>query len=174
VRTFIEFHKKTITQEAIERIAKFKNQTNVAKKLQTIAEEYGIDTDFRAHMPSMSKARNALTHNMGIVSERHCTHDGELRLTWMGFEMEVGGQVVAGDFEPIQVDAGQLINLRTNVHSRNIPINTTIELSPHDLHEICLTYWVQAQNIVAVLSAQLGEMGIRPTLDDNEEKQAPS
>lgn len=164
----VEFHRKKITQEAIDKIASFENRTNVAGKLQKIAEEFGIDTTFRVHMPSLSKARNALTHNMGIVGERHCTDDGELRLTWMGFELVIGQQVVAGDFEPIQVEAGQTIIVRTIVRSRTIPINTAIELSPHDLHEICLTYWVQAQKIVRKLSEQTEEIRAGATVKNNE------
>jgi hypothetical protein len=162
VRTLAGFHGRQINQAAIDNIANFENRTNVAEKLSVIAQQFGIDSDLRAHMPGLSKARNALTHNWGVVGVRHCTHDRELRLSWLGLEMSVGDKVIPVDFEQFRVEQGERLVVRTLVRERTIPINMLIDLSPYDLSEICLTYWSQAQKIIAELGRQIRELGIKP------------
>jgi hypothetical protein len=56
VRTLAGFHGRQINQAAIDNIANFENRTNVAEKLSVIAQQFGIDSDLRAHMPGLSKA----------------------------------------------------------------------------------------------------------------------
>lgn len=160
--TLARFHEQRLPQAALDRIEAFKKKTNVADKFASIADEFGIDTNFRVHMPGLSKARNALTHNMGIVGPLHCTYPDELRLSWIGFEFEVGDQVIAADFEPLRLEKDQLVRVGPGPRNRIIPVNRPIELSPHDLNEICLTYWWHAQKLIGEAGRVLKQWGIGP------------
>jgi hypothetical protein len=161
-RRFGEFHRRPLTQEAIDEIAAFAGKTSVSEKLKLIAERFGLDTDVRPCMTGLSKARNALTHNMGFVGERHCTHDSELRLSWIGMQFVVGDRVVAGPFDQIHVEKGTQIQFQILPHDRTFPLNSPIVLTPHDLQEIAFTYWTQAQTLVGKLGEQLRDLGIGP------------
>ena len=153
---------RPITQEALDQIDRFKRDTNVTAKLGNIAEAFGADTDLRMHMSGLSKARNALTLNMGFVGPLHCTHPGELQLSWIGPEIEIGGRVAGADFEPVVVEQAQNVLFRFAPRARNIAVGRPIELSPHDLHEICLTYWFQATKLIAEMGRVLADWGIGP------------
>lgn len=159
-RSLVEFNGRPVTQEVLDGIESFKNRTNVAAKLETIAARFGLSSKFQVHMAALSKARNALSHNAGVVGEKHGNQDGELRLSYIGFEMEVGGQVVAGEFEPIHVEKGQLIEIRTVEKCKTFPVGTLIDLSAHELQEICLGYHSLAQDLVKSFSDQLQTMGL--------------
>lgn len=157
-RTLVEFHGKPLSQEALDSIEKFKAETNVAAKLGIIAQRFGIDSDLLVHMRGLSKARNALSHNFGNVGERHTTHEGELRLSWLGFEVAVGERILSEDFEQFRVEKDTPVTFRALVRERTVPLNAPIELSPYDLSEICMTYWVQAQKIISALQDQVREL----------------
>jgi hypothetical protein len=157
-RTYLEFNRREVEKDALLRVKKFHGETSVARKLRLIADEFAIDTPLRVHMAGLSKARNALSHNLGFVGPRHCTEDDRLDLSWMGAEMIVEGRAVGETFEPIQVEAGDQIALKLMVtRRRTFSIGAAIDLSPHDLSEICLTYFVQAQNLIKEFEKQLAE-----------------
>lgn len=160
VCTLARFHNDRIDQASIDGIRDFKKRTNVANKLRTIAEDFEIDIPLREHMEGLSKARNALSHNMGIVDAHHTTHDCQLRLSWIGQELVVGDRVVAGTFEPFNIQGGELIQYRIPVRNRIIPMGAPVELTPHELSEICFTYWELARRIIPEIEGHLRASGI--------------
>jgi hypothetical protein len=161
--TLSAFHGRPLTHEAIDQIDGFPKKTNVADKFKIIADAFGVDTDLRVYLVGMSKARNALTHNMGIVGPLHTTHPGELQLSWIGPEIIVGDRVLRGPhFEHVAVEEAQPVHFRFARRDRTIPIGRAIELSPHDLHEICLTYWFHAQKLMTEMRRVFEERGIGP------------
>lgn len=160
MRTLVQFHNQEIDQAAIKRIRDFKARTNVANKLQAIADEFAIDEPVRTHMAGLTKARNALTHNMGVVDEHHTTHDGELQVSWIGHEFAVGDRVIAGPFEPFKVEKGEVIKASFPVRKRTFKIGEPIEFSAHELSEICWTYLQVAERTTKAFETQLRNLGI--------------
>jgi hypothetical protein len=114
-------------------------------------------------MPGLSKARNALSHNMGRVDQYHTTHERMLRLSWIGPEFVLRDRVVTGAFEEIHVDAGEVMQARIGARNREFAIGKPIDLSPHELSEICFTYLFLANRVTLSLQERLLRMGI-PTL----------
>jgi hypothetical protein len=151
IAALVQFNNRQLERAAILRINRFKRHTNVAGKLEIIADEFEVDSDLRQHMTGLSKARNALSHNRGFVDGHHTTHDRVLRLTWIGQEVVAGDRVFAGPFEPFQVEAGEQLQFRTAQRERNIAIGAPVELSAHDLAEICLTYHVLGNQVCKAL-----------------------
>lgn len=159
-RSLVEFNDVPLPGEVVGRIREFEGLTNVAQKFGRLNEQFQINSGLSAHLNGLSNARNALTHNMGIVGRRHCNQANELKITWRGFEIVVGEMVIHGGFEPIQVQEGELITAQYVNRETTFPLGTSIQLSPHDLHEICLTYQFHAQQVIQQLQQQLQQLGL--------------
>lgn len=157
--TLVSYNGVPVAQAAIDQIHRFFNKTNVSEKLKEMAESHGIDSDMRRHMPGLSKARNALSHNLSIVGPRHLTDENELHLSWMGTAFKAGDRKIAEAFEPFRVEASR-IEFSFPMRVRAIPLGSAIQLSAQDLSEICLTYWVQAEKLTMALNQKLIELGI--------------
>jgi len=60
------------------------------EKLSDLKRDFDIEIDTKAHMSTITKARNCLTHRFGYVGEHDC--DGEqkhITITWRSFDMIV-------------------------------------------------------------------------------------
>jgi hypothetical protein len=127
--------------------ARFANKTNAADKLATLTELFGIRSTLLAHMRSLSSARNALTHNAGFVTERHTFGQAALTVRWRGMNIHVGDRIITGPFEPIPANDGDGIQVSAGDREKTFPIGAEIAFTPHELHEICFTYTIQADEV---------------------------
>jgi hypothetical protein len=130
-----------------EQLRPFTNKTNAGDKLETVANAFGANASLLPHIRSLAAARNALTHNAGIVSPRNAFGGTDLKVRWRGLDLRVGEQTFGEDFEPISVTAGQEIVLAAGDREKIFQIGTEIAFLPHELHEICLTYIIQADEV---------------------------
>ncbi|MEA2841021.1 MAG: hypothetical protein QOF41_2351 [Methylobacteriaceae bacterium] len=130
-----------------EQLRPFTNKTNAGDKLETIANAFGANATLLPHIRSLAAARNALTHNAGMVSPRHAFGGTALKVRWRGLDISVGDQTFGETFEPIFVTAGQEITLAADDREKIFQIGAEIAFSPHELHEICLTYIIQIDEV---------------------------
>jgi hypothetical protein len=136
-----------LTQEARKRVASFEGETNVAKKLSTLSSEFGVSAEGSKYVPGFSTARNALTHNLGRVGERHLRH-GELKISWKALDFLFNGKVAdESDFNvPRPTDTN--VSVMPVERSRIFRLNEFVEFSQMGLSEICWNYSAIAQDIV--------------------------
>jgi hypothetical protein len=136
------------------------NDTNLGSKLRRLEVEFGIKSSSLDHIASMSHARNALTHNLGRVATRHCNDGQTLKLTWRGMDMMIGDKAISGSFEPVRAEKGASIGVGFPLRERVFKIGQVVELSPHDLSEICLTFNHQADELHRTLIKYAKDNGV--------------
>jgi hypothetical protein len=150
---------------------KFVAETNVAKKLWQLRETFGLRVNSRSHMARVSMARNVLQHAAGIVRKRECVHQGNFELTWIGFDTRMVGEST-GAVENIISDVlrepfmsrdpeGCWIEIAFVDRKRTFSEGDIVDLTPHDLHEICYMYQMQAIDIHNNLAEYATAQGVR-------------
>lgn len=142
--TLTSFHGRRIDQASITRFENFANETNVAVKLKRVSDEFGIEVKLRDHLAGLSKARNALTHNMGFVSKRHLTSATQLELTWRAMDLVVGGNAHKHPFSPVHVEKGGEVQMQVVTREKQFALGERVAFTRYDLNEICWNYWDQA------------------------------
>jgi hypothetical protein len=160
IRTILNFNGVPLSQTALDRTERFKSRTNVAEKLRIISEEFGISSAHTQYMDGLSRARNALTHNLGVVGPRHINQSNGLKVAWLGMQLIIGDQTITGDFEPIYVEKDTAIKVGFLTVEKIFCLGLPISLTPHDLHGICFTYQMMAQELVKSLEGQMRDLGI--------------
>lgn len=120
------------------RLKRYLQDTNIAGKLGRLDREYGISCAALGHLTSIATARNVLAHNLGTVDTRHCADGNELVVTWWGLDLVVGGQIFSGPrIPPVVVGEDRSVRTTRSDRKRPFAVNTEIEISAHDLSEIC-------------------------------------
>lgn len=143
-----------------KRSKRFNDDTNLASKLDRIAAEFNVRSSCAEHFSNISRARNVLTHNLGIVSERHQNSPNGFRMTWRSMDMRVGDKVISQPFESFRVEKDEVIALVVVDRERTFPVGTSFTLTSHDLSEICMMFSTQASELVNAAQAQAVASGI--------------
>lgn len=148
---------------------KFSRQTNVAAKHKEVASKLGI-THYLDELNSLSLARNALSHNAGVVrSPFDCNDDarGRLAIKWLAFDM-----VVSRDGEERVVDqslfdtytlpgAGPVeVSLQFASREINVPAGNQIRLSNSQIAELCMFYKILCDKAITGYTASLTKKSI--------------
>jgi hypothetical protein len=148
---------------------KFSRDTNVAKKQKRIANRLNIH-GYYDEFNSLSHVRNALSHNAGMVrSPIDCNNEERDRLDikWIGFDLIAirGGEERA--IEGVPFDTNEMpgegetaINIRWTSRTSSVSANSPIELSMHQLTELCSFYTVMAEKLIQGVSEHFVENGI--------------
>lgn len=149
----------------------FVAETNVAKKLRALRGTFGLRVNSRPYIERVSMARNVLQHAAGIVRTRECIHQGHFALMWLGFDTRMVGEST-GAVENIINDVlrepylsqdpeGCTIELIFVERTKTYSAGDMIDLTPHDLHEICYMYQRQAIEIHKNLEEYATVQGVR-------------
>ena len=145
---------------------KFSQGTNAARKVQAVSEKLAMEID-HSTFSSLSLARNALSHSLGVVRPRDTNSDDALVVKWVAARMGI----VDGDTthfidelpKPYQVkskDGGQVI-LKFDVRERPFLVGQVVDLSEFELAEICFHYWRAISSIIERLNEQAkGRSGV--------------
>lgn len=149
-------------------VAGISGDTNAASKLKTVMRELGQPEPDVSRLWSLSNARNCLSHTAGVVTPRHAKSDGTLLIRWIGGEP----RLVQGEHHtiiPPVIDEllqapdpskeADLVLVFVDREKR-FAVGGKIELTPHELHEICLYYKGLAEKVLARLTADLQARGI--------------
>lgn len=130
------------------RLKDMQNDTNLASKLDKLKDQFGITAKHRDSIASLGQARNALTHNLGIVSRRHSFGKDSLDLTWLGFDILIGNKVINRDFEEFRSEKEGDVLHKIVERKKKCLIGKPVELSPLELSEICLTFHIQMDDLI--------------------------
>jgi len=143
------------------------NDTNLGGKLDRISNEFRLKTDFRDYLDSVAVARNVLGHNLGIVRARDCRGGPHFVLSWRGWDMVVGEHTVSGPFpEPLQVEEATTVTVQIVERRREFGVGQLIEISAHDLSEICMNFFQAAQQIESAAADHFRNLGVPVTVPD--------
>jgi len=144
-------------------------ETNVAKKYGLVMNELGEQKPEASMLWSLSNARNCLTHNGGVVTDRYANSNGSLLIKWLGME----GRLIQGEHQivlPPIFDAQQapdptkeaFVAIVLIEREKRFEVGRKIELTPNDLHEICFYYLRLTDQVIERVGADLTARGIGP------------
>jgi hypothetical protein len=143
--------------------------TNVADKHRRVLEaanrfERPHDED-HACLVSLSRVRNCLSHDLGIVTPKRVT-DGILTVRWLAFVMvfEQGEQAFIADEAsfppPFDPEQEALFNIRVEIAERRFAVGDHIFFSPDDLLGICLFYQIVIDRVAQAVAEYAQECGV--------------
>lgn len=145
---------------------KFAGTTNVATKINRVAAVVGFRPEMEC-FESLSLARNALTHGAGRVRDRDCNDNNDLLLTWIAATMiikdgdrEVVYRDTPADTYQVESPDGAEVILRFDRQYARYQIGQKVELSSHNLAEICAFYSQQASLVHDKILECLRRLGI--------------
>ncbi len=145
---------------AASRIKRFHADTNLAGKLDRIKDDFDVAASYRDYFETIATARNALSHNLGIIAARHCRDGKSFTLRWRGQDMVAGPHTISGPFEPFMLEEATAIEVRVVERTREFQIGESIEITSHDLSEICLNFQLQTNELIQRLIAFGAEHGV--------------
>lgn len=135
-----------------------------ADKLALLGKEFGIALEFEPEIESIKKARNCLTHRLGVVGTEDVNSPGGLAVRWRAPELfgchEDGSEFVPSlDVFPIEFPTGSPVKLRHGERQKIVASGSRLQLSAADLKEICYTFRIaimQAQESFAGFIHRIG------------------
>lgn len=144
--------------------AKFRSVTNASRKAEKVCTELDCLVEAAA-LQSLSSARNALSHNLGVVRDRDVNSDGQMLVQWLAPQIAL---IENGEFKPFEdlpkpyavtSEEGAQVVMKIILKSRSFAVGSRIELSEIDLSEICFFYYQVAGAISAKLHERTGANG---------------
>jgi hypothetical protein len=158
----------TSREEARKERAKF-NYLGLKHKLNLLHEKHNLILANAPYLESLAYARNCFTHRHGIVGQADLKNgESELTIKWKGMEVFVstpeGEEITiipSKGRESILLKDGGNVKLRFNiVRTIKFSKGQLIQLSPHDLAEICLFIKTTSRAFIQEVQAYVRKQGI--------------
>ena len=138
---------------------RFNRDTNVAKKHRRVAEKLGTADHFD-QLNSLSLARNALTHNAGVVrSPTDCNGAARdrLEIRWLAYDMiaERDGIEIVVERAPLDMhehfpgEGAVMLAVRFTERQIEIPAGQKIALTHANLAELCMFYKIMTDKVLS-------------------------
>jgi hypothetical protein len=136
--------------------------TNVAEKHRLVLETFGdltqALTDDNSCLASLSNARNALAHGLGIVTDERAT-DGALSVKWIALQLQakVGTRTIVLNEENVPFDEpldeeADLV-MAVVIKERPFAVGEHVVFTPGELLEICLFYQMVMDRVALAVEA---------------------
>jgi hypothetical protein len=162
-------------------VSEISQDTNAASKLKKVLKALkGDDPDSIRQLWTITNARNCLTHNAGVVAPRYANLDGnKLRILWLGqqLRLEQGDaftEITAEgtSFQAPDPSKEAHVVMRFMEREKLFEIGKQIQLTPHELHELCFFYVLLVERVLEKVQTFFREIGIlRPKDDTPQEHQ---
>jgi hypothetical protein len=143
-------------------------ETNAAKKLSRVMAALGEANFDTSLLYSLSRARNCLTHNAGVVTSRYTTEGDLLVIKWVGLELRLqqGDNYVVVDLPEIKGaqaenpdQPAELVAVAVERRA-GFPTGQVIRLTAANLHEICFYYSQLIDKVLIAFSQFVEQKGI--------------
>jgi hypothetical protein len=160
IAKLVSFNNKPVTQDALDAIDKFRQDTNLNSKWTKIASEFGLRSGLLDHADGWARSRNVLAHNNGIVRVRDLTPLSDwLIVTWRQAEISIGGKAIPN---PIghRVEAGGAIGISFVQGARSFLPGDQVTFTEQEILNICLTCHVQISSSVKALEEYSARHGV--------------
>jgi hypothetical protein len=133
--------------------------TNVAEKHRLVLETFGELTqqlaDDNTCLASLSIARNALAHGLGIVTDERAT-DGAVTVKWIALQLQakVGTRtIVLEENVPFEAPEHTDIVMAVVINERRFAVGEHVVFTPGELLEICLFYQMVMDRVALAAEA---------------------
>lgn len=147
------------------RFRKF-HYAGVEGKLDILQTEFGVQTTAALYFRSLNRARNCLTHRMGIVGPADCTEERVLvvryrRMEFVAVEENGSEQVLPVDSGgTFQTGSAFRVALRYKEEECRFPLGARLLLEPSDVKHIFWTLNQCGLELKSGISAKLQQMGV--------------
>jgi hypothetical protein len=148
-----------------KRAAKF-SQFGTEKRLTSLDNDFAIAAEYGSDIVSLRKARNCLTHRLGVVGHEDTGAGGQLTLRWHVFELygqhPDGSEFVAClDSLPVKFPEGSPVVLRHGLREHRYFLGERLVLSPAELKEICFAFLFVIDQVRLSFVSYAERMGVR-------------
>lgn len=144
--------------------------TNVAEKHKRVLEAAkrfeAAHLDDHACLVSMSKVRNCLTHDVGIVTEKRAT-DGALVARWLALRtyIEQGDKTtVLEDTDlPFETDPDgpeSRVYVKVDFKEKSFPLASRVQFTADELLDMCLFYQIVIDRVAEAIVAYARDCGV--------------
>lgn len=160
--------------DGIEQRNKFKTfqWCGVTDKLARLEKEFGIFTEFNEELDSIKRARNCLTHRLGIVGQEDLKKDKNKQIIetelivkwhvmeWYGYNEDGSEFIPQIDSLPVQFPTGSPMKIRFPERQKSFAIGTPISFEPCELNEICFSFLLKTSQMEKALIQAIQARGI--------------
>jgi hypothetical protein len=129
------------------------------EKIKILREEFGIQSQFEAHVLTLNQARNCLVHRLGIVGSEDVTEDEKLVIKWFAVRMLIIDKVtgeetpIAGQKEPTKNESN-LVS-RIGLFEKRFAIGEQVRLSSNELAYTMYTFYRFALELLQVVERMM-------------------
>lgn len=160
-----ELHETALTEPF--KLSDISHYTSASTKYGKIAERLEVADPRVDRMWSITNARNCLAHAAGRVTPRHAGSEGRLKIMWLALQPELhqDGKVVVMD-KPVRApDPSKEAQVVMAIVQRErfFDVGEVIDLTPLELHELCLHYVIVIDTVMSALMDRFKAKGI-PTV----------
>ncbi|MES0122168.1 hypothetical protein NKL05_08550 [Mesorhizobium sp. C420B] len=135
---------------------------SISAQYSRLRELIGLDQRYWEMFESFRKARNCLSHRMGLVSRKDVSPENNrllIRWSFLGvFMRHPDGTEQPIDHEAIEAGhvatghEGAMIIMRLTWKERSFAVGTNIRLTRHELSEICFAVHMATDHVIAKLN----------------------
>ncbi|NET01524.1 MAG: hypothetical protein F6K62_03165 [Sphaerospermopsis sp. SIO1G2] len=117
----------------------------IVDKFKVLERELSISIEFAEELLSIKRARNCLTHRLGIVDSKDLTDDKCMIISWRipelyGYELDGSEYIPPQDKFPMEFPENSPVKIRFKIQKKSISLRERIIFYPTELKEICLTH----------------------------------
>lgn len=115
------------------------SKLGIAKKVQILREDLGLELHFYQHIFSINRIRNCLVHRLGVVSQVDVDGNDELRFTYRALEfffLEPNGTETVIDQPNLAGPAGAAVMMRALDRTRVFHVGERIVLTPEEVTQL--------------------------------------
>lgn len=136
-----------------------------SKKLDYMRSEFGIQVEFSEDLETIKKARNCLTHRIGIVGEEDLNHGGALKATWRvtelyGFSLDGSEFIPPQNKFPMIMPSGSPVMMRQKQKSKRTGLGERVAFETTEVKEICFTLLHSINSTQAAVANYAEQQGV--------------
>lgn len=120
----------------------FVERKGVPEKLQALRDRFGIWTPHEEALCALYRARNCLTHGLGIVTKKAADEAGRLNMAWIGMVIELVGTESGtvwqfSEMVGVALPEASEVRLRFVERVKEVQVGERIRFSHDELAEVC-------------------------------------
>ena len=147
-----------ISQRDAEKLNKDFEFKGVAAKLIQLDETFGMKFKHAHHLETLAKARNCLTHRLGIVGDKDCNNDNHFELKWQSMDFSIEApdrdEPIPLKFpieEPIYLESGGALMLKFVDRKLRFAKGQKLAVSSKELAEICHFVIIASKDVLTAM-----------------------
>ena len=155
-----------------ERAKKF-SRLGTANRLARLERDFNITAEYASDVNSVRRARNCLTHRLGVVGHEDVGGDGVLVLQWHTIELfgvnHDGSEFVPSlDALPIEFPEASPVNMRHAPREKRFSVGERLILLPGELKHVCYTFRLAIEQLRTSFVEFAKRMGVEEVARDHE------